>query len=634
MSRDIHAILLKHWGFPAFRDNQEEIIQSVLSGKDTLAMLPTGGGKSICFQVPALASDGICLVVSPLIALMKDQVENLKKRDIQACLIYSGLTRREVLNELDNCRNGKYKFLYISPERLCNPDFRDDLRSLDIQLIAVDEAHCISQWGYDFRPEYLRIGEIRKHISCPIIALTASATTAVAEDIMLRLGFNGKHVFRSSFHRPNLSYLVLHTRDKLTRIKQILQKIKGSGLIYVRSRKRTLEISETLNQLGFTTTHYHAGSPNEEKIRKLNEWQSGSMPVIVCTNAFGMGIDKPDVRIVIHYELPDSLESYYQEAGRAGRDGKDSFCVMLWDELDGEEARKKLTESFPEQEEIERIYQALGNYCNIAPGSGLGTDHPFMMQDFCEKFSLKPLRVMKVLEILHRHELLLLNEALFSPSRFRILLSNTELYKFQVEHISFDPFIKLVLRTYGGMVFDHYVNIDEHLLAQRAKLNATKITDYLQKLDQLKVIDFVKKSHEPRISWLQNRNTHSGIEYKQLQAQLKVNMDRLNALIQFCDDKLSCRSRMLLSYFNEIDPQPCGKCDFCRLQVKNAHKLSNFDRIKAGIKEKIQSQDTTVKDLIAHCEFEEEQNLLKVLRFLMDEGILSTDKNQRLKWKG
>lgn len=634
MPVDKLSVLKKYWNYDSFRGNQGDIIDSVLAGNDTLAMLPTGGGKSICFQVPALCMEGLCLVVSPLIALMKDQVENLNARGIPANLIYSGFSRKETFTELENCMNGKYRFLYISPERLSNAEFVSYLRNMPLCLIAVDEAHCISQWGYDFRPEYLKIGQIRESFNVPVIALTASATAMVAQDIQDRLLFKSGKVFRQSFFRPNLSYLVLNETDKNSRIKRILSRVKGSGLIYVRNRKKTEEISRLLSSDGYKVDFYHAGLSNEVRNRKLLQWKRNETRVMVCTNAFGMGIDKPDVRFVIHYEIPDSLESYYQEAGRAGRDGLESFCILFWQKQDGIEATEKQLSQFPSATYTEQVYQSLGNYFNLSLHAGAGTDHAFEITDFCEKFRMKPSSVVNVLKLLHKHDLISMNQGVEKPSRIKILCSHTELYDFQIRNPKLDPFIKLILRTCGGSVYSDYVAIDERLFSKRSGLNVNEIIQLLKRLHQLNLLDYVPRNEAPQITFLNARLAQTGITKHQLEENKERSMDRLNALIRFCEETSECRSRILLRYFDEEETEMCGKCDVCR--KLNKENLSGDDW-KAGLQllEKVLSTGPkSMEEIIASSGVKYEKTVNAVVRLLMDEDKLIMDANQKITWQG
>jgi ATP-dependent DNA helicase RecQ len=493
----IHEILKQYWGYDTFRPLQEDIIQSVLDGKDTLALLPTGGGKSICFQVPALAGDGLCIVVSPLIALMKDQVENLLARNIPAAAIYSGMSYKEINYTIDNCVHGAYKFLYLSPERLKSDLIKERIGRMDIGLIAIDEAHCISQWGYDFRPEYLQIAEVREQLpGVPVLALTATATPEVVADIQMQLKFPQKNVFVKSFARKNIAYVVNENQDKDQRMLHILSKVNGSGLVYVRNRRKTQELAYFLAKNRINADYYHAGLGFELRNKKQESWIKGKTRIMVCTNAFGMGIDKPDVRVVVHYEIPESLESYYQEAGRAGRDEKKAFAVLLFNHADELEAQKRLDLSFPADKDIKRVYQALSNYYQVPVGANVDRSFDFDMIDFCKKFSLETRVVYPALKILEQCDLIALTESFYEPSKIKFLLGQGMLYKFQVEHPSQDNFIKLLLRSYGG-VFDGYVSISETVLAQREKVNESLVQKQLIQLHTMGVLDYEPQKINP-----------------------------------------------------------------------------------------------------------------------------------------
>lgn len=468
---DILGILRKYWGYGAFRPLQENIIQSVLAGRDTLALMPTGGGKSICFQVPALAQDGICIVVTPLIALMKDQVENLKERGITAVAIYSGMRKREVDIALDNCIYGPVKFLYLSPERLTSEMVRERIRHMRVNLFAIDEAHCISQWGYDFRPPYLQLSDLRElHPDVPYLALTATATPDVVTDIQEKLGFRNGVVLKKSFYRENLAYMVLHEEDKQRRMLRIIRKLGGSGIVYVRNRRETQETARFLVNEGISADFYHAGLPSEERTAKQDNWKAGHTRVIVATNAFGMGIDKADVRFVIHLEPPDSLEAYYQEAGRAGRDGKKAHAVLLYQDADLTQLKKNFQDSFPSVASIRKVYQYLGNYFQLAYGAGENLTLDFDIGEFCQRYQLETIPVLNALKFLERDGWVLLTESVYLPSRIKFEVPPDELYKFQVENQQLDGFIKMILRAYGG-AFDHYIPIREQELSRKFGLD-------------------------------------------------------------------------------------------------------------------------------------------------------------------
>ena len=502
---NIQQILLKYWGYSTFRPLQEEIILSVMEGKDTLALLPTGGGKSITFQVPALANEGLCLVISPLIALMKDQVDNLKKRGIKAAAIYSGMHPDEIDIVLHQCRYGDFKLLYVSPERLMTVKFRDALRKMKVNLIAVDEAHCISQWGYDFRPPYLKIADIRQFLpKVPVLALTATAVPKVIDDIQDKLEFRKKNLFSKSFERKNLTYFVFKEEDKLSRIVKIILAVNGPGIIYVRNRRHTKEIAGFLNKKKFSATYYHAGLKPDERVKSQNEWMKEQKKVIVATNAFGMGIDKPNVRFVIHYDLPESIETYFQEAGRAGRDEKQAYAVLLYENADLINAKHNLTVTYPEIKMIRSIYTALGNYYQIPVGSGLDSAFSFDISAFSEQYNFQNVVVYNALKLMEKEGFLRLSEGLHSPSRLFIKTDKETLYRFQVENPGFDPVIKTILRSYSG-IFTEFTVINESELAKRINPPNHKVTELLTRLNQQQLIDYVPYSESPTISYSENR---------------------------------------------------------------------------------------------------------------------------------
>ena len=487
----IHHILSKYWGFSKFRALQEDIIQSVLDGKDTLALMPTGGGKSLCFQVPALLKPGICIVVSPLIALMKDQVENLKEKGIKAIAVISGMGKREVDIALDNCIYGDIKFLYLSPERLLSELVRVRLRHMQVNLIAIDEAHCISQWGYDFRPSYLHLAELREiHPNVPILALTATATERVAADIQLKLNFKQAQIFRKSFERKNLSYLVYNEENKLRKLFSIAKNVKGTGIVYVRNRRETQEVARQLTMQGISADFYHAGLDTPLRMKKQTAWKNSEVKVIVATNAFGMGIDKSDVRFVVHLDLPESLEAYYQEAGRGGRDEKKAYAVLLYNNSDVFQLKNRFEQQYPSIEEIKQIYHHLGNYYQLAFGAGEGLSLEFDLADFCNRFKLDPFRTLHALKFLEHDEYIALTETVFLASRVQVLSGSADLYRFQVEQPAYDQFIKVLLRSYGG-IFDQLSAVKESDLGKRLGINKNEVVKILQKLQTLQIINYI-----------------------------------------------------------------------------------------------------------------------------------------------
>lgn len=627
-------ILKTYWGYSSFRPLQNEIINSVLDGQDTLALLPTGGGKSICFQVPALVKPGICIVISPLIALMKDQVQNLLKRNIKAAAIYSGMHYQQINYTLDNCIHGDYKFLYLSPERLLNEVVQIRLRQMNVNLLAVDEAHCISQWGYDFRPEYLRIAEAREWVNnAPILALTASATTIVAQDIQHQLLFKKHNLFQKSFTRSNLAYVVNELEDKNQRMVQIFNKVKGSGLVYVRNRKKTVEIANMLRQNGIHADYYHAGLTTEQRSQKQNDWIQNKTRVMVCTNAFGMGIDKPDVRMVIHHEIPDSLEAYYQEAGRAGRDEQKAYAVLLYHEADKRAALQKLETQFPPETFLRKVYQSLCNFYQLPVGANTNISYDFDIATFTTNFNLTPQLVYPSLRILAQNELIHLNESFYEPSQIRFAIGAGSLYKFQVEHPQYDAFIKLLLRSYGG-VFDQFVTIHEETLAQRGNLPKETVQKFLGKLDQLGILEYLKQKDKPQLTFLHDRVDAKTIRFDaaRLTFRKKSATEKLDAMLHYASNQLACRSQQLVSYFNETNATACGVCDICIARKKSSLSTKNFDELEYQIQELLKLKPASLQILVAQINTNNKENLLEVIRYLMDNNKLRYNKNQELEW--
>lgn len=634
MNPDIHHILKQYWGYDAFRPLQQDIVQSVLDGKDTLALLPTGGGKSICFQVPAMAKEGLCIVVSPLIALMKDQVENLNKRGIKAKAIYSGMSYREINYTLDNCIHGDFKFLYLSPERLKSDLVRERIAQMKISLLAVDEAHCISQWGYDFRPEYLQIAEIREMLKgIPVLALTATATPEVVADIQAQLKFPKPNVFIKSFTRKNISYVVNETDDKDKRMLHILQKVNGSGLVYVRNRRKTQEIAYLLSKNRVGADYYHAGLPHELRNRKQESWISGKTRIMVCTNAFGMGIDKPDVRIVVHYEMPESLESYYQEAGRAGRDEQKSFAVLLFNKADEAEAGKRLQSSFPEQKDIKRVYQALSNYYQVPVGANVDRSFDFDIIDFCKKFTIEAGVAYPSLKILEQCDLIALTENFYEPSKLKFLLGQHLLYKFQVEHPHQDDFIKLLLRSYGGL-FDQYVTISEKTIAQREKQDEAVVRRQLIQLHQLGVVDYQLQKDKPQITFLESRADANAIDFRKalLQKRKETATNKLNGMLGYANNIVECRSKKLVSYFDEYSSEDCGICDVCLQRKKTELSANEFEALMQHIHQVTSKQPLMIGELVKRVPGVAEEKIIDTVRYLLDNDKLRYNSSQQLEW--
>lgn len=579
-------ILKQYWGYDSFRDLQEEIITSIGEGKDTLGLMPTGGGKSITFQVPALAQEGICIVITPLIALMKDQVQNLRKREIKALAIYSGMTRQEILTALENCIFGNYKFLYISPERLDTEIFRTKLRSMKVSMITVDESHCISQWGYDFRPAYLKIAEIRELLpEVPVLALTATATPEVVTDIQARLKFREGNVFRMSFERKNLAYIVRKTDNKTKELLYILQRISGSAIIYVRNRRRTKEITELLMNEGITADFYHAGLDNAVKDLRQKRWQSGEVRVMVATNAFGMGIDKPDVRIVLHLDLPDSPEAYFQEAGRAGRDGEKAYAVILYSKSDKTTLHKRVVDTFPDKEYILNVYEHLQYYYQMAMGDGFQCIREFNLEEFCRKFKYFPVPVDSALKILTQAGYLEYTDEQDNSSRILFTIRRDELYKLREMGKEAEALIQSILRSYTG-VFTDYAYISEESLAVRTGLTRQQIYNILVTLTKRRIVDYIPRKKTPYIIYTRERLELRFLHippsvYEERKARYEA---RIKAMEEYVTTENICRSRMLLRYFGEKNEHNCGQCDVC-LSKRATDNLSekSYEEVKRQI---------------------------------------------------
>jgi len=631
----IQQILLKYWGHNSFRPLQEDIINSVLNGNDTLALLPTGGGKSICFQVPALSMSGVCLVITPLIALMKDQVENLKQKNINAVAVTSGMHRNEIEIALNNCIYGSTKFLYISPERLETTMMIESLKQMDVCMIAVDEAHCISQWGYDFRPPYLRISNIRKLLpNVPVLALTATATTDVVDDIQEKLLFSEKNIYRKSFERKNLTYVVIKEEDKYRRLLGIVRKVKGPGIIYVRSRRKTKEISDLLKKNKIPADYYHAGLDSVVRDKKQVEWMKNRSRIMVATNAFGMGIDKSDVRLVVHIDIPDSLEAYFQEAGRAGRDEKQSFAVLLYDDADISNAKRNFSLSFPDPDKIRSVYRSLGNYLQLPVGGGKELAFDFDMQEFCENYKLSSMLVHNSLRFLEREGYLLMNEALSSPSRLHFNLSKEDLYRFQVENPTYDNFTKILLRSYSG-IFSDFVKINESILAKRTGKNKEYIITKLMQLHKLNAITYIPQNTNPQIVYCRERvdvkNLYLSKEnYKDRKSNALI---RLDSVIAYARSENKCRSQSLLQYFSDTEAKRCGKCDVCLKRNKLELSELEFDIVLNQIKPLLKEKSYTPEELSEKIRGVNEDQLINVVMWLLDNDKVFYDNEKRLKWR-
>ena len=634
---NIHEILKTYWGYDNFRPLQEDIINAVLEEKDTLALMPTGAGKSICFQVPALAKEGICLVISPLIALMKDQVESLKKKEILALSIYAGMSFIEIKKTLQNAIYGNYKFLYVSPERLETDLFLDAIHAMKINLIAIDEAHCISQWGYDFRPPYQRIATIRKELpQIPVLALTASATPDVQLDICEKLKpentsltykskeikpFADWNVYRQSFERANLSYSAFHVDSKINKILEVLQKVPGSSIIYCKSRKRTKEISELLQLQNLAADYYHAGLPQDERNKRQEAWIKNQTRVIVCTNAFGMGIDKPDVRTVIHADVPESLEYYYQEAGRAGRDGKTAYAVLLYDEMDLRELKEMASWRFPELEDIRNIYQAVANYLQLPAGSGEGQYFDFDISDFMRKFKMQSHTTLYSLKALEQDGWLTFNEQVFIPSTLVFTVNKNNLYGFEAQNPLLSELIKTLLRAYEG-IFDFPTSISEKLIAGLLRKNDTEVKQQLFQLHRACIVSYQEQKDKPQLYFLHNRIKAADlqIDMVQYQKRKKEFQKRMQQMLSYVKEDLKCRSRIIGNYFGDEQIKNCGICDNCLKQKNTVLSKEEFDSLHHRIVNIVKYAPLTAKELIAKLGSIKKEKAWKVLEFLQAEN--------------
>ncbi len=634
---DIQNILSQYFGYKSFRPLQEDIIRSVLGRKDTLALLPTGGGKSICYQIPALAMEGVCLVVSPLIALMKDQVETLKKKGVEAEAVFSGMSSCQIEKIFDDAAYGNLKFLYLSPERLITSSFRDRLPYMKLNLIAVDEAHCISQWGYDFRPPYLRIAEIREfHQETPILALTATATSMVINDIQEKLQFKEKNVLSRSFYRPNLIYVVQKEGDKARRLLKICSNLKGSGIVYVRNRRRTVEIAKFLVRNHHSAGVYHAGMSMKQRNNVQNRWMNDELKVMVATNAFGMGIDKPNVRFVVHMDIPDSPEAYFQEAGRAGRDGKLSYAILLYDESDMSDASENFNNSWPSYGVIKNVYNALGNYYNLAIGSGKDISFDFDLNDFCNRFNLKPLPTFNALKIIEKEGYIALNDALDSPSQLMFRLSGDGMYNFQVANKKFDGFIKIISRMYGGALYTSHQRIIEEAIAKYIHITTDQVIQLLHELDHLEVVSYMPRKNKPQLVFVIERLDLSNfyLSPENYRLRKEAAQKRLEAMLHYIKDENHCRSQILLSYFGEKTRMRCGACDYC---VKH-HSLplgeKEFEQIVEELKKIIKDQSISLPEVLRQMSPDsDEDNVMQVIVYLTENGKLVRDSFGLLSFK-
>ena len=571
-------ILKQYWGYDDFRGVQRDIIESIGAGHDTLGLMPTGGGKSVTFQVPALAQEGVCIVITPLIALMKDQVQNLRRRGIRAAAIYSGMEHNKILTTLENAVFGAVKLLYVSPERLSSDIFRAKLRHIKVSFITVDEAHCISQWGYDFRPSYLTIADIRRDLpGVPVLALTATATPAVVKDIQARLSFAEERVFRMSFERRNLAYVVRQANDKRDELIHIINNVAGSAVVYVRSRRRTKEIADLLNAADISATFYHAGLDTPDKDERQRAWQQDKVRVMVATNAFGMGIDKPDVRLVVHVDCPDSIEAYFQEAGRAGRDGQKAYAVLLYNGNDQRKLLKRIADTFPEKEYIRRVYDHLAYYYQVATGTGYQATFEFNVDDFCQKFHHFPIQVHSALKILNRAGYIDYIEEQENQARVMFCLSRDQLYHLDQLEANEDRVITALLRNYGGLFVD-YAFIDEAFIAHETQLTKPLVYQTLKTLAQKHIIRFIPQKRTPYVRYMQRREDSEHLMFPTaVYSDLRIRYtDRINAMLQYAQTGDQCRSRQLLHYFGEQNGHDCGQCDVC---LNDNHTLTNEERM-------------------------------------------------------
>lgn len=622
---DIHQLLKQYWGYNSFREPQEAIVNAVLNRHDVLAVLPTGGGKSICFQLPTLKQEGICIVVTPLIALMQDQVKQLKSLNIAALAVHAGLSHREIDIQLDNCVYGKIKFLYVSPERLQSELFVERYKKMKVCLIAVDEAHCISQWGHDFRPPYLQISTLRNYTpGVPVIALTASATKQVQDEIVQKLEMKNPLVFQNSFARDNIALVVRATEAKEKKLLEILNRVAGSAIVYVRSRKMTSTLFSWLEKNGISATFYHAGLTHDQRAEAQEHWIQNRKRVMVATNAFGMGINKPDVRCVVHMDLPEDIESYYQEAGRAGRDGKRSFAALVYHEVDLQTLRHKTHQSQPTLDVLQRVYQAIANFYQLALGSAQGESFGFDIDAFCDRFDFKSAEIHPALKKLEETGLIQFNESFYRPSRAHISIDRKKIYEFQVAHAHFDPIIKMMLRIYGAELFSDFVTISVGQLATSLKKSQSEITILLDQLHKLQVMVFEPAADQPQITFVLPRQDAARlpIDRARLEMRRQLHLDKMEAMIRFTQQAVQCRMQFIQEYFGENTEVACGKCDVC-VDKRKRNSLTAMDDYQEQILYILKQKGMTVDELETAVAPKDSELFIEAVRELVDKEILA-----------
>ena len=629
ISPQLKATLQKYWGYSEFRLSQEEIIRSVMEGRDTLALMPTGGGKSLTYQVPTLAREGLCIVITPLIALMKDQVDRLRRMGVNAVAIHSGLSYTQIDIALDNCVYGDVKFLYVAPERLATEAFRLRVQRMNVSLLAVDEAHCISQWGYDFRPSYLRIAEIRKMLpDTPVLALTASATKMVADDIMARLGFTEQNIIRSSFARPNLSYAVRHTDDKTEQLLRVIHNVQGAGIVYMRSREGCEQLATELQKQGISASYYHAGLPHAERSLRQEEWTEGKVRIMVATNAFGMGIDKADVRFVVHYTMCDSLESYYQEAGRAGRDGKRSYALLLVSSDDDSKIVKRFDAEFPPLEEIKSIYEKICDFIQVAVGDGYQASFLFNIHDFCRREHLYIGKVRAAIKLLEQNGYMTLTEEMENPARILFCVSRDELYRIRVGRNELDHIIRTILRLYDG-IFTEFRAINEQVIASTSGYTIEKVKELLKRMWQMRIIRYIPSNNSPILFMNEERlptkdlyiSPDTYLHRKNLMAERFENM-RL-----YASSESECRSVILQRYFGDNKAEACGTCDVC-LAARRCQR-GDAEQIATSVIELLKNESMDVRELCRHIKVDPER-VAAVVDKLKEDGKISASISGKL----